>query len=68
MVSGKEPITTRLVGLPLLDALVTTTRFDLVSVAPDVLPLLSDGATTTRCKRQEKGQEIDFNLNLSWSD
>ena len=49
--SGKEPITTRFDGFPLLEALVTTTRLALASgVEPDVLLLLSEGPTTIRCK------------------
>ena len=51
IVSGKEPITTRFEGLPLLDALVTTTRAAFESgVELDVLLLLSEGPTTMRCK------------------
>lgn len=49
MASGNEPITTRLDGLPLLDALVTTTRLDLESgVEVAAFVLLSDGPTTIR--------------------
>lgn len=48
--SGNEPMTTRFDGLPLLDALVTTTRLALESgVDPDALVLLSEGPTTIRC-------------------
>ena len=43
---GKEPITTRFVGLPVLADLVTTTRLDLSEVADLDL---SDGPTTMRC-------------------
>ena len=60
--SGNEPITTRFEGLPLLDALVTTTRLAFESgVEPDVLLLLSEGPTTIRC---ENNNDNNDNSNI----
>lgn len=52
MRSGNEPITTRLVGLPLLELLFTTTLLDLDSDVDELLDLPSDGPTTVLCGKQ----------------
>lgn len=45
---GKDPMTTRFVGFPVLADLVTTTRLDLESEFEDLD--FSDGPTTMRCQ------------------